>query len=88
MGKKYKLRNTTLLQEYTKVLNSRTVGEKCLAVYVHDVLEEREKEVERQGEQEEGEELRSWRAKKEGGRGYDNITGYIWDTSHHEVKLK
>lgn len=52
------------------------------------MLEEREKEVERQGEQEEGEELRSWRAKKEGGRGYDNITGYIWDMSHHEVKLK
>lgn len=82
------MRNTTLLRECTKILNSRTVGEKCLAVYAHDVLKEREKEV-GETEREGGEEpQKGWKAKKEGGRVYDNITGYIWDTSHHEVKLK
>lgn len=36
----------------------RTVGEKCLAIYVHDVLEEKVKEVEKQGEWEGGGENR------------------------------
>ena len=52
------------------------MGEKCLTIYVHDVLEQRDGDGRGLGGRRE-KEKKGRRERKEGGRGHDNITGTL-----------